>query len=308
MAVNGVLRPGFVQLRVLGMDDALRHYCDHMGLDKVGEEADGRVYLRASDEFDRHSVILREADQAGMDFMGWKVHGDATLSELADKLAGAGHEVETVPAGEQPGVGRRIRIVVPTGHTMDFYADMERSEQGPMTDNPDIWRNQPKGMRIIRFDHCLLYGPDIEGVHQLFTEILDFELTEQVIAEDGKTPVAVFYTCSNKAHDIAFVRHEQPDKFHHASFLLDTWEDVGNAADIMTRHDIPVDIGPTRHGITRGQTIYFWDPSGNRNEVFRGGYHHYPGDPVREWSETQLGKAIFYYERGLNETFLSVIT
>jgi len=27
--------------------------------------------------------------------------------------------------------------------------------------------------------------------------------------------------------------------------------------------------GPTRHGITRGQTIYFFDPSGNRNESFR---------------------------------------
>jgi hypothetical protein len=41
--------------------------------------------------------------------------------------------------------------------------------------------------------------------------------------------------------------------------------------------DVPIDIGPTRHGITRGTTIYFFDPSGNRNEVFAGlGYrvHH----------------------------------
>jgi hypothetical protein len=25
-----------------------------------------------------------------------------------------------------------------------------------------------------------------------------------------------------------------------------------------------------RHGITRGETIYFFDPSGNRNETFAG--------------------------------------
>ena len=29
----------------------------------------------------------------------------------------------------------------------------------------------------------------------------------------------------------------------------------------------------SRHGITRGHTIYFFDPVGNRNEVFSGGYH-----------------------------------
>ena len=34
--------------------------------------------------------------------------------------------------------------------------------------------------------------------------------------------------------------------------------------------DVPIDFGPTRHGITRGITIYFFDPAGNRNEVFAG--------------------------------------
>ena len=55
---------------------------------------------------------------------------------------------------------------------------------------------------------------------------------------------------------------------------------VGHAADIIARYNIALDIGPTRHGITRGQTIYFFDPSGNRNEVFSGGYIHYPDHPV----------------------------
>ena len=51
---------------------------------------------------------------------------------------------------------------------------------------------------------------------------------------------------------------------------------------------IDIDIGPTRHGITRGHTIYFFDPVGNRNEVFTGGYktdtrlgdHHVDGGSV----------------------------
>ena len=66
MAVTGVLRPGFVQVRVLDLDEAITYYRDRIGLDQVGEVVDGKVYFRAFDEFDRHSVILRQADAAGM--------------------------------------------------------------------------------------------------------------------------------------------------------------------------------------------------------------------------------------------------
>ena len=162
-------------------------------------------------------------------------------------------------------------------------------------------------MKAIRLDHCLLYGDDIDGALRLFTEALDFNLAECVKAEDG-TLLAIFLTCSSKAHDIAFVRHQEKDKFHHCSFLLEDWSDVGHAAEIITRYNISIDIGPTRHGITRGKTIYFFDPSGNRNEVFAGGYQYYPDHPTRVWSVDQIGKSIFYYERELNDRFMNVVT
>ena len=84
--------------------------------------------------------------------------------------------------------------------------------------------------------------------------------------------------------------------------------DVLKAADIISKKNVPLDIGPTRHGITRGETIYFFDPSGNRNEVFSGGYIYYPDKPVLTWTDDELGKAIFYHDRKLNEKFLSVFT
>ena len=110
----------------------------------------------------------------------------------------------------------------------------------------------------------LLYGPNLDQVLDLFTNVLDFSLAEYVDTPDGK--LAIWLTISNKAHDIAFVNHPEPGKFHHAAFFLESWHDVGHAADIMTHYNISRDVGPTRHGITRGQTIYFFDPSGNRNE------------------------------------------
>jgi hypothetical protein len=75
-----------------------------------------------------------------------------------------------------------------------------------------------------------------------------------------------------------------------------------------TKHRVPLDIGPTRYGITRGGTIYFFDPSGNRNETFCGGYIYYPDRPTLTWTGDELGRAIFYYDRKLNENFLATTT
>jgi catechol 2,3-dioxygenase len=307
MALNGVLRPGYIQIRVTDIDAAVRHYVDRVGLHEVSREADGRVYLRAWDEFDRHSVVLRPADMPGMDYVGFKVAGEADLDAFAYRIEASGTKIEQVPAGEQPGLGRRLAFVVPTGHRIELFAAMALSEDGPMVQNPELWREEPHGMRVTRFDHCNLHGPNIDATVEFFTELLDFSLTEAAQTPDGHV-AAGFLSCSNKAHDIAFIRRDEPGKFHHAAFSLESWHEVGQAADIIARYEIPLDIGPTRHGITRGQTIYFFDPSGNRNEVFSGGFIYYPDNPKRVWSVDKLGKAVFYYQRELNPRFMSVVT
>jgi catechol 2,3-dioxygenase len=307
MALSGVLRPGYVQIRVLDLDAALKHYVDRIGLELVSKEPDGRAYLHAWDEFDRHSIVLREADHPGMDYMGFKVASDADLPRYEKRLKEAGIKVDHVDPGEQPGVGHRLSFIVPSGHRIELFAQMEQSAHCPPTENPDVWPEEPRGMRVVRFDHCLLYGPNIPETAKLFTDVLDFQLTEKVVTPDN-TIIGAFLSCATKAHDVAFIHSDEAAKFHHASFFLESWHDVGHAADLISRYNISHDIGPTRHGITRGQTIYFFDPSGNRNEVFAGGYTYYPDHPVRVWAAEELGKAIFYYERQLNERFLSVVT
>ena len=118
----------------------------------------------------------------------------------------------------------------------------------------------------------------------------------------------VWIEAAHKAHDLAFVAHPEPGKLHHLSFLLGSWEQVLRAADIMSMNRVSIDIGPTRHGITRGTTIYAFDPSGNRFETFSGGYESYPDHAPITWTFDQVGPAIFYHDRKLNERFLSVVT
>ena len=315
MALTGVLRPGHVALRVLEMEPALKHYRDVLGLIEVARDDKNRVFLKAWDEHDHHSVVLREADEAGMDYMGWKVDPPATQKKLAADVeqSGLATEMSWIPAGEHPATGERFRFTIPTGHVMELFAEKAIVGNNCGTDgqdiNPDPWPDGLKGIAATRFDHCLLYGDDLDGSVKLFTEVLGFGIAEQVmLAGDKKFMIGAFLSCSNKAHDVAFIRQPVKGKFHHASFELRSWEQVLRAGDILSRTKTSIDIGPTRHGITRGETIYFFDPSGNRNEVFSGGYIYYPDKPVITWYDESLGPAIFYHDRKHNEAFLSVFT
>ena len=105
MALKGVLRPGYIQIRVTDLDAALKHYVDRVGLNEVSREADGRVYLRAWDEFDRHSVVLRPADTPAWITPGSRLPSESDLDTFARRIEEYGTKVEEVPAGEQPGLG-----------------------------------------------------------------------------------------------------------------------------------------------------------------------------------------------------------
>ena len=307
MSFTGVLRPGHCAIRVLEMGPALSHYIERLGLLKTGEDAQGRVYLKGWDEHDSFSIVLREADAPGMDFLGFKVLSNADLERFDAALRAHGCAVERIAAGELKGCGQRLRFTIPSGHQIELYADKDQLGTSVGNLNPHPWPEGLQGMKACRFDHGLLYGPNLAAVADLFVNVLGFNLTERVMTPDQHM-MGGFFSCSNKAHDIAFIEHPEPNKFHHASFLLNTWEEVLNAADLMSMHDIPIDIGPTRHGITRGRTIYFFDPSGNRNEVFCGDYTWYPDREPITWQTEQLGRAIFYHDRKINESFLSVVT
>lgn len=306
MSMQGVLRPGHVALRVMDLSAAVQHYVNVLGLIESSRDESGRVFLKAWDEHDHHSVVLREAESPGLDYMGFKVADEATLTAYSERLQGEGVALEHIPAGEHPGTDRRVRFTVPTGHVFELYAQKDVVGNGMPTTNPGVIAADLGGIHPSRFDHCALIGDDIDGAVALFTDILGFQVTERIV--DGDTAIAVFLSCSTKPHDVAFVRAPVKGKIHHVSFHVDSWAEVLKAADLVSQKEVSHDVGPTRHGATRGETLYFFDPSGNRNEVFSGGYIWYPDRPALTWTADELGKALFYHERRVNEAFLSVMT
>ncbi len=310
MALKGLLRLGEAAVRVLDMDAALRHYDTRLGLHVTMKDDQGRVYLKTWDEHDHHSIVLREADKPGLDYFAFKVSDDASLTDLEKKIEAFGLPVKRIEAGVYPKSGRRIEFVLPSGHVMQLYAHKEQIGNTLGTKNPGVMPDEGvnRGLRINRLDHILLGGGNLDENVKLFREVFECTLSEKLVDAESGASLAVFLTCSTKPHDVAFVFQPQQNKFHHISFLLESQHDVMHAADMIGKYRIPVDVGPNRHGITRGATIYFFDPSGNRNEVFSGGYVHYPDTPTLVWDTTDIGGATFAQDNTPRESFLTVLT
>ena len=91
---KGVMRPGHIQIRVMDMDEAVCHYRDRMGLIEMDRDSSGRVYLKGWTEVDAYSVVLRPADEPGMDFMGFKVVSTEVMNQLKQELITKGKSPE----------------------------------------------------------------------------------------------------------------------------------------------------------------------------------------------------------------------
>lgn len=302
-----IMRIGRAEIRVLDLKEAVDYYTNVIGLDITGE-SEGKVYLKAWDEYDHHSVILQESDSAGLDHFAFKVENDDELADFEKKIEQFGCTVKRISKGTRLGEGEAVRCELPTGHQLELYSDIQVLGTRTGNVNPHPWPEGLRGIAPHRLDHLLLTGEDVETATRFFTEVLDLHQSEKIMTVDGEVMIGSFLHARNgKAHDVAFIKGPN-GKLHHAGFYVDNWYDVLKAADILSRNEVPIEVTPTRHGITRGETIYFYDPSGNRNEAFASGYIAYPDFPTITWTEDKIGQGIFYHRRQLIESFSTALT
>jgi catechol 2,3-dioxygenase len=300
-----ISRLGTVEIRSLDLDRDLDYYLNVLGLQLTARE--GRTaYLKGWDERHAYSVVLTEADRAGMVRLAFRTVDPEDLDYYENRLRQFSVKYDVIP--EDYRRGRALRFTVPSGHLVELYNEMDYTGNLLPTVNPAPWPEGLKGIAPPRLDHTLVTAPDPAKAIQFFQEVLEFRVSEMLVNPEG-VPVAAWLWQRPSPHDIAIVPG-RAGGFHHAAFVVDSAEALFRAADILTMHKARIDYGPGRHGITRGTTIYFFDPSGNRLEAF-GGYTAYQMDPdcrAIKWTTDQIGPAVFYYSQELNETFLSVYT
>ena len=303
-----VMRMGYVHARVTDLAEAKHHYANTLGLYETLAE-DGKVYYKGWDEWDHHSVVLEEGGVGVVKF-GFKVEYSTDIDLIEKRAQDFGLTVERMSKGENREIGDGIRFTSPSEHVFEVYHEATTIGTEVGTHNPDAFPRHLVGVGVPALDHALILAEDVRLNENMFKAVFDFFPTERVqtdLEDNDAHYIASWMTCTNQIHQIAVLEGPQ-SKLHHFAFKLGDWTEVGRAADIMSMDDVPIDIGPTRHGITRGQTIYFFAPSGNRNEVFAGGYPVYRDRPINKWTPDQIAKGIFYHARELNERFTTVHT
>ena len=291
----GILRLSHAEVRVPDLELALAYYAEVVGLVEV--ERDGRARLpqglgRAPAPL---LILLTGADlRARRAGLQGRASSTTSTGWRRESRRPASRHRGHAPGELGPGSGQTVRFRAPSGHVVELEHGMDQVGNGMPQLNPPIGPDGLVGMHPPRIDHVFLMCEDVNGVTDFFRDVLDFRMTEQILADDGYQ-LATFLERSHSTHDIAFLTG--PDGgFHHVAFWVDDWNELRNAADICAYHGMHVDAGPTRHGATRGCGLYFFDPAGNRNELYTGGYWFDPDDEPTTWTETEIGRAIFYYQ------------
>ena len=282
-----------------------------MGMEVTARTEDS-VYLKCWDEEDHHSLRLRYAPRMGMDLMSFKVHHEDDLADLENRVSRYGFPVERISKGRDAGPGGVDPVLHAERPRHGARRATSRRSAPPgrgttstrrRSDRQPIPRDQ---IAPPRMDHMLINAEEVGESTQFYMDVLGFRITEQLLDGNGHQ-LGTWLERSHSPHDLASCT--APTAACTTSrYWLDDWDDVRDAADVLAYNGIQLDVGPTRHGITRGSTIYFFDPLGTRNEVFTGGYRPDPDFPTLTWTEDNIGRAIFYYEGELNDRFMRVHT
>ncbi len=258
-----IVRASHVELDVRDVARSRAFYVDCLGY-LVSDEPSGALYLRAIEERNHHSIVLRKADDNTVPALGFKVASEEDLDRAAFWFARAGYPT-SFP--ELPHQGRTLRTCDLFGMPLDFYFRMEQSES--------MLRKyaEYRGARIQRIDHINCFTPDVQGSHDFYTE-LGFRLTEYT-ETDGDNPQlwAVWMHRKGNVHDLALTNGCGP-RLHHIGVWTASASDILHICDVMASSGFLANMerGPGRHGISNAFFLYVRDPDLHRVELFTSDY------------------------------------
>ena len=238
--------------------------------------------------------------------MAFRLESPDDLELFEDKLERNEYRVQRVSMGDEHALGEAIRFTAPSEHRVELYYDMRLVGNGLPLTNPDPYPDGLVGIHPPRMDHTLLTTPEDTGLVPLLER--DHGLPADRAGGHARRHAD---RGVDGAHPFAArpgVHSGQSGGMHHFAFWLDDWSEIGRAADVIVRGGSTIKHGPTRHGITRGHTIYFFDPSGNRNEVFTGGYWADPKMEPITWTADKLWQGIFYWDGREKGSFVANYT
>ena len=258
-----VVRASHVELSVRDLGRARAFYVDCLGY-LVSDDSPDALHLRAVEERNHHSVVLRKAAEPRCGALGFKVASEDDLDRAAHWFGSKGLPTAFRDTAHQ---GRTLRASDPLGMPLEFYFKMDQGER--MLQKYAAYQ----GARIQRIDHLNCFTPDVQASYDFYTE-LGFRLTEYT-ETDGNDPKlwAVWLHRKGNVHDLAFTNGRGP-RLHHVGVWTASPLDILHICDVMATSGwlANMERGPGRHGISNAFFLYIRDPDGHRIELFSSDY------------------------------------
>jgi catechol 2,3-dioxygenase len=284
---------GHAELRVKDLAASRRFFTETMGL-FVSDEDNDRVYLRAWQDFEHHSLILTKGETSALVHLGWRVETPQSLDEFARHLEEIGTPCTWTEAGAERGQGRGLRFSTPSGVPMELYWEMEMyrtKDPEWVSALPSFPQKYPTvGIAPRRFDHFNVMANDVVREQEWLTEVLGIKHRYYVEAADGKRRGS-WLSITNLSHDIAIMRNYAGTgaRLHHHAYFMDSPDELVRAAAMLVEHGGKIEWGPGMHGTSGAIFLYFFEPSGHRIEIWTRGMLIFPPDwqPIRWDHETE---------------------
>lgn len=279
---------GHSELRVTDLEASRDWFTNVLGL-FVSDETENQVYLRAWQDWDHHTLVLTQANESGLEHVGWRVSGPDDLAQHEKQLRSLGVEFEWSKGGTELGHGDSIRFLTPaSGIPTELYWEVERYQetnpnlQSALASHPQ--RYVGNGVAPRRFDHVNFLVNDVRGEQRWHTEVLGIRHNYYLEGKEGDR-LGSWLAKTNLAHEIAFMRNRNQDgnRLHHVAYFLDSADQLIRAATLIVESGTKLEWGPGAHGTSGAIFLYCFEPSGNRIEVWTGGFLLFAPDwqPIR---------------------------
>ncbi|MEV7631516.1 3,4-dihydroxyphenylacetate 2,3-dioxygenase [Microbacterium sp. NPDC089318] len=264
-----ILRCAYMELVVTDLAASRQFYVDILGL-YVTEEDDSTIYLRSTEEFIHHNLVLRKGDLAAVAAFSYRVRTPEDLDRAVEFYTELGGDVRRNPDGFVKGIGDSVRVVDPLGFPYEFFHQSEHVER--MSWRYDL--HIPG--ELVRLDHFNQVTPDVPRAVR-YMQDLGFRVTEDIQDGDG-TVYAAWMRRKPTVHDTAMTGGDGP-RMHHVCFATHEKHNILAICDKLgaLRRSDAIERGPGRHGVSNAFYLYLRDPDGHRVEVYTQDY--YTGDP-----------------------------
>lgn len=283
----GIAHLAHAELRVNDLEASRDFFTGVLGL-FVSAEDDDHVYLRAWQDWDHHSLLLTRAGTSGLEHVAWRVDSAEALTEFERGLKRLGIETRWVEGGTgvQLGHGDALRFTTPAGLPFELFWEVERyvendpALQSKLPSHPQ--RYTGNGVHPRRFDHVNFLVDEPQAEQEFLSDELGIRHNYYLTGElgQGEQRLASWLAKTNLSHEIALMRNREQtgSLLHHVAFYVDTADQMIRAATILADAGVEIEWGPGAHGTSGAVFLYCYEPSGNRVEVWSGGFLLFPPD------------------------------